>query len=280
MDASRRPRTVVHGLVFPEGLRWHDGALWFSDVFGATVRRTTRTGCEVVARIDGEPSGLGFLPDGSTLVTDMRNGTVLRIAGDDVSVHADLRPMTPHHINDMLVTPAGHAYVGEFGYDMVGGAKPAPAKLILIAPGGAVSVVADDLEFPNGIAMTDDGAILLVAESTASRIVAFDVAPDGGVSGKRTWGVATGFVDGICLDDEGALWVANHANAVFLRMREGGEILDRVEVPGRWALSCALGGEHGTTLFLATSENDGVNFPASIGRIEAVEIDVPAAALG
>jgi sugar lactone lactonase YvrE len=273
---ASHPELFADGLIFPEGLRWHDDALWFSDAFGASVWRAWAAGDkQLVVEFEGQPSGLGFLPDGTLLVVDMGGGRVLRIDDGRPGVYADLRRFTPHLCNDMLVTPSGRAYVGEFGYDWMGGQEAQPAVLMTIDESGAAAVAADGLDFPNGIVLTADGETLLVAESNGSRVTAFDVAADGELSNRRIWGEHPGFLDGLCLDRDGGLWVATHAACEFVRMEQGGGITDRVEVPGRWALACVLGGPDGTTLYMATCETDGQNFDAAIGRIETADVHHP-----
>ena len=278
---SASVETFAEGLIWPEGLRWREGSLWFSDAFSGKVWRALGSGArEIVVEIDGRPSGLGFLPDGRLLVVEMTSGRVFRVDDGRPSVYCDLSALTPHNCNDMLVLASGRAYVGEFGYDWIGGAEPQSAVLMTIDEAGVPAVTARDVEFPNGIVLTADGRSLLVAESTASRITAFDLASDGGLSNRRIWGEHPGFLDGLCLDSAGGLWIATHSACAFVRMEEGGLITDRVDVSGRWALDCVLGGPHGTTLYMATCENDGQHFEASIGRVEAVEVQRPGPSAG
>jgi sugar lactone lactonase YvrE len=275
---SPTPRLLLEGVAFPEGPRWRDGELWFVDMWGGAVWRANLDGeKELVAEIDGRPAGLGFLPDGSPIVVEMASRRILRLLpGGATEVHADRGGGTPYDCNDMHVDDAGRAYVGEFGYDYLAAEPPAPAKLILAEPDGSARAVADGLEFPNGIATTADGRTLLVAESAASRVSAFDVAADGSLSNRRLWGESEGFLDGLCVDAAAAAWVSTHSNGAFVRIEDGGNVTDRIEVPrGRWAIACALGGPELRTLFMFSVEVEGEDYAGAAGRIHTVEVDVP-----
>ena len=186
---STDAETLVDGLTFPEGVRWHDGALWFSDMHAARVQRLD-PGAEpvTVAAVPECPSGLGFLPDGRPLVVSMHDRRLLRIEADGVAEHADLSALAPWHCNDMWVDEQGRAYVGNFGDGSAPPDPPTPTVLILVEPDGAARVVADDLWFPNGIVVSADGSTLIVAEtrSVPGRLTAFSIAADGGLSERRT----------------------------------------------------------------------------------------------
>jgi sugar lactone lactonase YvrE len=243
----------VDGLAFPEAPRWHAGALWYSDFYLQRVQRATPQGVvETVVELDDQPSGLGWLPDGRLLVVGMRKRQLLRLDAGGLAVAAELAAFAPSYCNDMVVDPAGRAYVGNFGFDLHARAPFAPTVLLMVTPDGEVRVVADDLHFPNGMALAAGGRTLLVAESYGKRISAFDVAPDGSLGGRRTWarfdekGVAP---DGICIGAEGAVWMASPVSREVLRVREGGEITHRIATPEQ-ATACALGGEDGRTLYV------------------------------
>lgn len=251
--ASPLLRPLVTGLAFPEAPRWHDGALWFSDFHDRRVQRVSASGeLTTVLALDDQPSGLGWLPGGELLVVGMLQRRLLRLGRDGLQVAADLSAFAPAPCNDMLVDAAGRAWVGNFGFDLHLRAPFAPTVLLLVTPDGRVRVAAEDLHFPNGMALSPDGRTLLVAESYAKRLTAFDVGADGTLSGRRTWarfeekGVAP---DGICLDAEGAVWMASPVSREVLRVREGGAITHRVPT-GEQATACAIGGSDGRTLYV------------------------------
>lgn len=245
------------GHQFLEGLRWHDGALWASDFFSREVLTFATDGtATTVAEIAGMPSGLGFLADGSTLVVSQADATVRRIAPDGtLSTHADFGHIAGGPGNDMLVTAAGHAYVGNFGF-AVGAEDPKPTALAHIDPHGTVRRVDGDVLFPNGMALTPDG-VLLLAETFLHRITAFDVAPDGSLSNQRVWAqLAESFMpDGIALDADGGVWFGNALttgdDSGFYRVLQGGELTDKVPVTGAQAVACTFGGDDLGTLYMS-----------------------------
>ena len=256
MDSTpRAPQPFLAGLAFPEAPRWHQGALWFSDFYLQRVQCATPEGMvRTIAQLDDQPSGLGWLPDGTLLVVGMKKRQLLRVDGDRVTVAADLSTQAPAPCNDMLVDAQGRAYVGNFGFDLHLRAPFAPTVLLLVTPDGDVRVVAEDVHFPNGMALTPDGRTLIVAESYGKRLSAFDVRPDGTLANRRTWarfeerGVAP---DGICLDAQGAVWMASPVSREVLRVLEGGEITHRIPT-GEQATACALGGDDAHTLYVTT----------------------------
>ncbi len=293
---------VADGLAFPEAPRWHDGTLWFSDIFGRCVCRLVGGTVETVAWVDARPSGLGWRPDGTTLVVSMTDRRLLALpgdggraegatpadgaeaeratpAGDGAAVVAELASLTGGDCNDMIVDGAGRAYIGEFGYDYAAGAPRSPAALIVVEPDGRARRAADGLWFPNGMALTDDGRTLLVAETPQSRITAFTVASDGTLSGRRVWAeLGDARPDGISLDAAGALWVASPGTGELLRVAEG-EVLSVEPAPGGMAQACVLGGSDGHTLFVGRSptHDEQESGRARRGRFYARPVDVPAA---
>jgi sugar lactone lactonase YvrE len=278
MDA---PRTLLDGLRFPEGPRWHEGALWFSDVHARQVMKLDLDGrAEVVVEVPEAPSGLGWLPDGRLLVVSMEDRRLLRLDPDGLHVVADLSACAPFHCNDMVVDDQGRAYVGNFGFDFLGGGKPTPTTLALVHPDGEARVVADQLRFPNGTVITPDGGTLIVGETFGARLTAFDVAADGTLSNRRIWArLEKAVPDGICLDAEGGIWVASPVSAEVLRVREGGEVTERVCVRTQ-AFACMLGGPERRTLFICTAaDSDPAKTEDRSGRIESVEVEVPGAGL-
>ncbi|HZQ33077.1 MAG TPA: SMP-30/gluconolactonase/LRE family protein [Mycobacterium sp.] len=253
--------TLLDGRVFLEGPRWHDGSLYVSDMHAHEVLRVSTDGdASVVARLDCGPSGLGWLPDGSMLIVSMEDRKVLRRDDDgSLTPHADLSELAAYNINDMIVDDAGHTFVSQFGCDFFTGEMPTPAPLLRVDPDGGVHEVTDDLRFANGMVITSDGKTLVVAESVGRCLTAFSLAPDGTLSDRRVWAELgeTEFPDGICIDAEDAIWISSPASDRFVRVREGGEVTDIVETPGRHAIACALGGDDGRTLFCCTAPTFG-----------------------
>ncbi len=274
-------RVLVDGLRFPEGPRWHDGKLWFSDMHARRVMTLDPSGqTETVLSLDDEVSGLGWLPDGRLLVVSMQQRKVLRRDRDGLVLHADLATVATFHANDMLVDGRGRAYVGNFGFDLNGGAPQVSTNLALVHPDGRVEIAASDLLFPNGTVLTPDGATLIVGETFAAQLTAFDVAADGRLSNRRVWAQLERAVpDGICLDAEGAIWVASPISKGVLRVREGGEVVHRIAVEHQ-AYACMLGGADRRTLYLCTAAtHDPAQTASNTGRIESVLVDVPGAGL-
>ena len=278
-------RVLLDGLRFPEGPRWRDGKLWFSDMHDGVVRTVDLDGnSEIVVAVPHEPSGLGWLPDGRLLVVSMQDRRLLRLDAGGLVPVADLTPFARCHCNDMVVDGEGRAYIGNFGFDLHGGASFEPANLVLVLPDGHGEIVASDLRFPNGTVITDDGRTLIVAESFGARLTAFDVGRDGRLSKRRTWaqlapapGGATPVPDGICLDAEGAIWIASPVTGEVLRVREGGAVVQQIAVEHK-AIACMLGGPERRTLFICTAgalEPDATRERS--GRIEAIDVEVPGA---
>jgi sugar lactone lactonase YvrE len=280
-----RLQPLVSGLGFAEAPRWHDGKLWFVDYFQSGVFRTDEKGTvERVASVDATPGGLGFLPDGTPLVVSQRDFKLLRIAQDgSTSEYADLSAHARGAANELLVDRQGRAYVGHHGFDFFNKAPPQPSSLILVETDGSVRVAAEDLTFPNGTALSQDGRTMVVAESFARRLTAFDVADDGSLSGRRGFAqVGEHTPDGICVDAEGAVWLGSPMTGSFVRVREGGEVLDTISLPdGRWGVACVLGGEDRRTLFCVSAATTPETMPMgqSDAFIETVRVAVAGAGL-
>ncbi|MEW8525949.1 MAG: gluconokinase, GntK/IdnK-type, partial [Candidatus Thiodiazotropha endolucinida] len=277
IDKLSLPATqlLLDGLIFPEAPRWRDGRLWFTDQHAGRIVRVTPQGkAETIATLDDLPGGLGWLPDGRLLVVSMTKRRVLVLEEGILQPYADLSRLASFHCNDMLTDARGRCYVGNFGYDLHGGAEQSPAELILVNGQGECSVVADDLIFPNGCALSPDGSTLLVAETFASRITAFDVQTEGRLSNRRVWAeLGDAYPDGICLDKDGLLWIATPNQSLLLLVREGGEIVRTVKSIGA-PYACMLGGSNGDRLFITSSETDD---PESAkhqksGRIEVLRV--------
>lgn len=262
---------LVTGRSFLEGPRWHDGALYVSDMHGDAVLRVSEDG-EVSTLVELEqPSGLGWLPDGSMLISSMARRSVMRFDGSDLAVHADLSPFASHEINDMCVDRRGHAFVGQFGYDYAGGDKPVAAALLRVDPDGSACEVADDLLFANGMVITADGSTLLVAESFGRCITGFDLASDGSLDNRRVWAELEDFPDGIAIDEDDGVWVASPAFDRFVRVIAGGEVTATIDTPGRHAIACEVGGADGRTLFMLTATTLGHRVESQTAMSAAID---------
>jgi sugar lactone lactonase YvrE len=277
-----KTRTLVEGLVFPECPRWHNGKLWLSDQHAHKVMTVDLKGnIETIAEVPGQPSGLGWLPDGRLLVVSMTDRCLLRLNGRRLTCVADLKELASFHCNDMVVDPQGRAYVGNFGFDLIARQPFAPAALVLVTPDGNARIVASDLAFPNGTVITPDGRTLIVAETIAQRLTAFDIRPDGSLKRRRIWAQLDQVTpDGICLDADNAIWVASPVGSEVLRVCEGGEVTHRVKVKTQ-PFACMLGGPDRRTLFVLTAETlhpDEARAKQS-GHIETVQVEVPGAGL-
>jgi sugar lactone lactonase YvrE len=235
---------LIDNLCFGEGPRWHDGALWLSDMHDRKVLKVQPDGsAETVVELpDDEPSGLGWLPDGDLLIVSMGKRQLLRFDGHTLKLHADLSKLASWHCNDMVVDAAGRAYVGNFGFDLHSGAEPKPAELIRVDPDGVATVEDDEVLFPNGTIITPDGKTLIVAESFGGHLTAFDIGADGSLSNKRLWAkLPEGAIpDGICLDQQGGIWSASPTSNDCIRQLEGGEVTHRIELD-RGAFACMIG---------------------------------------
>jgi sugar lactone lactonase YvrE len=269
------------GLDFGEGPRWHDGRLWVSDFYQHRVSSYGPGGDRrTEVELDDQPSGLGWLPSGELLVVAMLSRQVRRVDADGgVHLHADLGAVATGPCNDMVVDGRGNAYVGNFGFDMEAGTRPAAADLALVRPDGTVEVAATGLRFPNGTVVTPDGVTLVVGESMGARYTAFTIAGDGTLSDRRTWAEVPGRgPDGCALDAEGAIWMADAFGAGCVRVAEGGEILE-VVTASQPVFACALGGDDRRTLHLITAPGFGEEVAAGkgLGRIETTTVDVPGA---
>ncbi|MBN6038399.1 SMP-30/gluconolactonase/LRE family protein [Amycolatopsis sp. 195334CR] len=288
---------VLDGYSFLECPRWRDGRLWVSDFYTNRVVATDDRGdTEVIAEVPGQPSGLGFLPDGRALIVSMRDRRILvREDSGRLSEHADLSGAVPAALNDMVVDERGRAYVGNFGFDLMSGAALRDTVLTRVDPDGSLTTVADGLHFPNGMVILP-GGVLVVAETFAGRLTAFDIDADGGLSGRRVWAafgeppgteeVETAVTrlavapDGICADAEGAIWVADATHARLLRVREGGEVAQEIATK-MGVYACMLGGADGRTLFAcaAPSFAEHERRAAREAELLACRVDVPHAGL-
>ena len=278
-----RATILVDGLAFPEGPRWHDGHLFFSDQHDRRVLKMDPGGtAETLVEVPNQPSGLGWLPDGRMLIVSMLDRKVLRLEDGALVEHADLSALAPGECNDMVVDAHGRAYVGNFGFDMYGGGEARDTCVILVEPDGSARVAADGIAFPNGTVITDDGRTLIIGESMGGRLTAFTIADDGSLTDRRLFAQLKGAIpDGICLDAEGAVWVACPATGRCLRVLDGGEVTDEIKVTNDFAYACMLGGDDRRTLYMCTapSSEPKETLERRQGRIEAVQVDVPGAGL-
>jgi sugar lactone lactonase YvrE len=275
-------KTLIEGLCFAEGPRWHDGRLWFSDMHDHHVYAADMDGnLESIAHVPEQPSGLGWLPDGRLLVVSMLDRKLLVLEAGELSEFANLHELANYHCNDMVTDAFGRSYVGNFGFDLHAGDKPCTTSLIMVTEDGRPSVVADDLSFPNGTVITPDGKTMIIGESMNGRLTAFDISDDGALSNRRIWAqLENAIPDGICLDEAGGIWVASPVSNETLRVLEGGEVTDRITVE-KQAFACMLGGEDRKRLFIMTAaDSDPETCRASrSGKIEYVDVDVPGAGL-
>jgi sugar lactone lactonase YvrE len=268
-------KPLMTGLGLGESPRWHDGRLWFADWVAQELIALDAGGrSEVVANVRSLPFSIDWLPDGPMLVTSGRQ--LLRMEPDgSFATHAELGGLSEYGWNEIVVDAGGNAYVNNICFDFMGGGEFAPGIIAVVAPDGSVRQVADGLAFPNGMALTPDGSTLIVAESFAGRLSAFDVDPDGGLSNRRVWAELGQGGDGICLDAEGAVWTP--AMQACVRVREGGEVLERIELD-RFGFACMLGGDDGRTLFIMTADwggTENVGKGPRTGQVLTAEAPAP-----
>jgi sugar lactone lactonase YvrE len=267
--------TLTGGFCFGEGPRWFEGLLWFSDMLGEAVHTVNLRGDQTTLSLPGhQPSGLGFRPDGTLLISSAEQRRVLRYDGYTVEPIADLSGLVPAALGDMVIDDAGRAYVGSQARE--GGV------IARVDPDGAVSVVAENLDFPNGMAITEDRVTMIVAESTARRLTAFTIGTDGSLFDRRIFAEGLdGPPDGICLDAEGGVWAAMTLANSFERIVESGVVTERIDMDDRTAIACALGGPERRTLFLVSSTDA---YPERLvgtkqSRVDATTVDVAGAGL-
>jgi sugar lactone lactonase YvrE len=270
-------RVVASDLYFPEGLRWRDGALWFTDQYGGTVCRVSaESGCQVVARTPGRPGGLGWSRDGVLLVVAMERRSIMSVVpGGVVALYADLSDVLPAYANDMLVDPRGRAYVGNYGFDVEHGEAEALTRLVRVDPDGSRHIESPELMFPNGAVLVDDGNTMLIAETFGDRLTSMRVAADGTLSDADVLvDLPEGSgPDGIAVDAAGRIWVACAFTSRVVAVTRAGEIDGEVAVPGEGVYCAEVGGNDGRTLFLAiASLDEGLASRTPTGRIEAFEI--------
>jgi sugar lactone lactonase YvrE len=269
---------LMDGIVFGESPRWREGRLWFSDWGAGRVFSVAADGSPTVeAEVNSFPMCIDFLPDGRLLVVSSADRQVLRREPDGSLVrHADLAPVSTKPWNDIVVDGRGNAYVNSIGFDFPGG-EFAPGIVVLVTPDGTVTPVADGLAFPNGMAITADGSTLIVAESYAEQLTAYDIVDDGTLTDRHVWASTQGdHPDGICLDQGGALWYADVGNRRCVRLREGGEVLATVDLD-RGAFACALSRGSDPKLYVVGQDWGG---PDAVGGATGQVAVFPAPAPG
>jgi sugar lactone lactonase YvrE len=277
------PQTLMSGLVFGEQPRWHEDRLWFSDWGPQDVIAVDLEGnSEVILRGPSFPLCVDWLPDGRLLVVSAREGLLLRREADGSLVrHADLSGLSDRGWNEMVVDGRGNVYVNGPGFDLMAGEEFAPGIVALVSADGSAREVADGIAFPNGMVVTGDNSTLIVAESYAKRLTAFDIAADGGLSNRRVWAdLGDGVPDGICFDAENAVWYGDVPNKRCVRVREGGEVLQTIELD-RGCFACALGGADRRTLFMMATEWSGPSNMFEGPRTgQVLTTEAPAAGVG
>ena len=281
MMAPIKLSCVLDGGRYFEGPRWHSGRLWFVDCMERTLLSLEPSGaCEQHAKVeDDTPCGLGHLPDGRLVVLTMFRKRLMTYADGQLSLYADLSGIAAGTIDDMIVDGLGRAYVGDLGFDLPPPAdRGAVGRIILVMPDGATRVVADGLRFPNGIAISADNGRLVVAEMDGGCLADYDIEDDGSLRFRRRLGNMKA-PDGICLDRDGAVWVASFSEDAFIRLGRDGRELQRIEVAGRRAIACALGGEGRRTLFClsAATSHEELRQRKSSARIDAVDVEIAGA---
>lgn len=293
--SDRQLTEVARGFTYTEGPRWHEGRLWFVDFYTHSVNVVNPDGSvDKVCTVEQQPSGLGWLPDGRMLVVSMKDRKVLRLEADGTLVeHADIYEHCGGHANDMVVADNGRAYVGEFGFDLMGGAAHEDGVVVLVNPDGSSQVAAKGLSFPNGMCISPDGKTLFVNELFGNRVSRFDIEEDGTLGDRRDFAsfgefgdepsvekrlaACTIAPDGQALDAEGAVWVADCVNQRALRLGEGGTILDEVSTAPLGVFAVALGGNDGRTLFLSVAPDfdEAKRSAAREAKVMSTIVDVP-----
>ena len=286
---GRTTRVLAEGIYFGEGPRWHEGRLWFSDFYAHAVKSVSLSGdLRTEFKIDDQPSGLGWMPDGSMLIVSMTKRQVLRRSRDGkIAVHADLNGIAGFHCNDMVVDATGRAYLGNFGFDLDAEltargveavlADHATAHLACVAPDGRTSIAARDLHFPNGSVITPDGKVLIVGETLSGTLTAFDISGDGTLANRRVWATTSPRVpDGIALDANGNIWIANPIAPECALIAPGGKVLEVIDT-GQPCYACMLGGGDGRTLFMLTAATS-VGHEAAVspkGKLLVATVEAP-----
>jgi sugar lactone lactonase YvrE len=269
------PTLFAENFMFLEAPKWHEGLLWVSDVFDHKVYALSPDGQRRrVVDVPNRPSGLGFLSDGTLIIVSAKDRRLLRLDGDRLSEYADLSKHATAWLNDFAIDSFDRIYVGNFGYDFAAGEPRKTTSLHRVDPDGTIATVADNVDFPNGSVVIDDGRTLIVAETWEARLTAFDLSQAGELSNRRIFAdLGSRQPDGLCADAEGAIWVGIYNTGEFLRVLEGGDITHRVRFAGS-GISCTLGGAEGRTLFLTAFIGSDKDMTAGKRNSAIFKVDV------
>jgi sugar lactone lactonase YvrE len=282
--------TLIDGLYFGEGPRWHLGRLWYSDFYDKAVKSVDLQGnVRLELQLDEQPSGLGWLPDGRLLIVCMESLTLKRLEKNALVLHADLSEYSEHRCNDMVVDKQGNAYVGNFGFNLdkemqergVEGvmANHPKANIVQVTPQGDISVASGGMSFPNGSVITPDGKTFIVAETFGRCLTAFDIVEKGALKNRRLWAsTGTRVPDGICINADGNIWIANAASNECILLAQGGEVLEIVNTSQN-CYACMLGGNDSKTLFMLTAQSSHAKIASATrtGKIEVTKVASPSA---
>jgi sugar lactone lactonase YvrE len=266
---------LIEGLKFPEGPRWHSGKLWFSDMDEHKIYTSDMKGnLHFVLERHNRISGLGWLSDDSLIFVSMEDRRLFQLKSDKVSEYANLSKLATFHLNDMIIDKKDRVYVGNFGFDYFNNASFIPAEIIMVTPDSKTEIVAKDMAFPNGMVITPDHKTLIVGETFAARLTAFDIQEDGSLINRRVWANLKSLApDGICLDEKGGIWVSAPGRHRVVRVLEGGKNTHIVKLETE-SFACILGGPDRKRLFIATSD-----FSRANGRIEYIDVEYAGAGL-
>jgi sugar lactone lactonase YvrE len=273
--STGEPRVLMSGIGLGESPRWHEGRLWFSDWVAQEVIALDLEGnSEVITNVRSLPFSIDWLPDRTMLITSGRQ--LLRMEPDgNLVTHVDLRDLSQHGWNEIVVDSRGNTYINNIGFNLMGGDEPKPGTIALVGLDGTARQVADGMAFPNGMAITPDDSKLIIAESYEGRLTAFDIADDGSLSNRRVWADLGEGGDGICLDAEGAVWSPKFQSCV--RVQEGGEVLEKIEL-SQFCFACMLGGEDDRTLFMNVADwsgTEGIGEGPRTGRVLTATAPAP-----
>ncbi len=280
-------RTVLDNLAFPECPRWRDGAIYFSDMHAGVVWKLSPNGTATrVVELATQPAGLGWSSDGTMYVVSMHERKLYRVRDGALTPHGDMSSFTESQTNDMVMDREGRAYIGNFGFDLHKGAAARSTMLLCVEPDGCAHAVAQDMWFPNGMVITPDGATLIVAETFAGRLTAFDIQQGGSLRNRRVFATLSTdqekiYPDGICLDAEGGVWVTCPTSHKIIRVDASGARTHDIPLPDRDSYACMLGGADRRDLYICTSAHGlpTETVSARSGRIEVMRVDIPGAGL-